>query len=168
MYSRTDNMLYLAIIVGLIGILLAACPAKWLHHGSSCYLFSTDAHEWTIARDVCQEYDGGYLAELETKDESDYLETLAKQTGKNFWLGGKDEVEGHWKWVTSGKNFTYTDWHPGEPNNLHHDEDCLHLFGSQGYQWNDFQCDVLQNYICEAGFKIAGPLIPDIGLAGKK
>ncbi|CAC5388321.1 MRC [Mytilus coruscus] len=143
--SSTDNMLYLAIIVGLIGISLAACPAKWQHHGSSCYLLSTDELDWTTAR----EYDGGYLAELETKDESDYIETFAKQI--DFWLGGRDEVEGHWKWVTSGKNFTYTDWHPGEPNDLNHDEDCLHLYGPHGYQWNDFRCSALQNYICEAG-----------------
>lgn len=37
-------------------------------------------------QDICQAYDGGYLAELETKDESDYLETLAKQTGKGMYL----------------------------------------------------------------------------------
>ncbi|VDH97795.1 C-type lectin superfamily 17 member A [Mytilus galloprovincialis] len=161
------DMMYLTIILGLLAIggSLAACPAKWLHHGSSCYFISTDELDWSTARDICQEFEGGYLCEIETKDESDYLETVTLPTHKGFWLGGKDEVEGHWKWMTSGKDFTYTDWSPNEPNDLNHNEDCLHLFQARSQHWNDIDCALKQNYICETRFNNAGP-IPDS--AGKK
>ena len=37
-------------------------------------------------------------------------------------------------------------WYSGEPNN--DNEDCVHLFTSQNYYWNDISCTTLNYPIC--------------------
>lgn len=67
-----------------------------------------------------------------------------------FWTGGNDiDVEGQWRWVTSGNPFTFTDWGPGEPNDTGGNEDCMLLLSNTGYTWNDLPCSTNSLYICE-------------------
>jgi hypothetical protein len=59
----------------------------------------------------------------------------------NLWIGYSDfQSEGVWVWA-SGDPTTYTNWSPGEPNNMNN-EDYAHMVGS-GFtnhdpgEWND-------------------------------
>ncbi|KAK3603507.1 hypothetical protein CHS0354_030360 [Potamilus streckersoni] len=77
-------------------------------------------------------------------------------TGRIFgrggvWVGATDLVfEGEWVWSESQGKLPeqhYTNWYPGEPNNLGSNENCLTIINS-GY-WNDIACSTLLHYLCE-------------------
>jgi len=83
-----------------------------------------------------------HLATLQTEDEQDFVYDLIQGYAGHdlvwWWLGGEDTAnEGDWRWVADGSNdpFTYTNWAPGEPNNLFN-EDYLYMYGATG-RWND-------------------------------
>lgn len=42
----------------------------------------------------------------------------------------------------------FTDWFPGEPNQMGGNEDCLAYSGG-AYIWNDIWCGLKGGYICE-------------------
>jgi len=65
----------------------------------------------------------------------------------DYWSSGNDlQVEGVWRWLSSGELVTLDTWTPGEPNNENGAENCMEL--NRGY-WNDDKCDKEQFYICE-------------------
>lgn len=109
----------------------------------------------------------GYLATITSKAERDYV---GQRLGGDGWFGASDaETEGDWKWITgpeAGTSFwsgpaavyggmpvpgQYSDWAPGEPNELEY-EDCAQFY-SNGQGWNDLDCDTskLDYYIVEYG-----------------
>ncbi|KAJ8309065.1 hypothetical protein KUTeg_013939 [Tegillarca granosa] len=71
------------------------------------------------------------------------------------WIGGSDwSVENTWVWEPTGKNISYTNWYPGQPNNSDGNENCLVLtavYKGQYGKWFDAHCDDLLYYICEKG-----------------
>lgn len=67
-----------------------------------------------------------------------------------YWLDGTDEVlEGVWVWASTGKQLSYTNWYPNEPNSAHGNEDCLEIKNHQFNGWNDINCSYEFNFICE-------------------
>lgn len=102
---------------------------------------------------------GGYLATIMSGAENQFVFSLvdspiywkAIPNGTNFgpWLGGfqapdAPDPSSGWSWVT-GEPFQYTNWHPGEPNDLfgNLEEDRLIFFaveettGTRSAFWND-------------------------------
>lgn len=68
----------------------------------------------------------------------------------NIWLGGSDILrEGSWVWVGSGEAFSYTGWHPTEPNNYHGDEHCALMMFNNNQDWADTNCANPNCFICE-------------------
>ena len=78
------------------------------------------------------------------------------------WIGGLQlansaEPAGGWNWVQPGESFSYTNWAPGEPNNLFANsinEDRLHYFAASpipaNNTWNDLPSGQLLNgYVLE-------------------
>lgn len=72
-----------------------------------------------------------------------------RQIKSSLWIGGTDFiVEGQWVWISTQKNLTYSDWAHDEPNgNI--SENCAQLGAHENLQWNDADCHLLYNYICE-------------------
>ncbi|CAC5417437.1 unnamed protein product [Mytilus coruscus] len=114
-----------------------------------------------IVSEFCRTYNS-YLATIETGGENSFLtdtiELLKNGIGKrdiddrDFWLGGTDEViEGVWVWAATGKDFTYTNWFPGDPDNWKTGENCLELTWLDGIpgKWNDQDCSFVSHFICE-------------------
>ena len=56
-------------------------------------------------------------------------------------------MEGIWEWSSTGKQFSIDDWNPGEPNN-DDNQDCLQIYQSSDYHWDDVGCSVHNYYIC--------------------
>ncbi|XP_052083568.1 perlucin-like [Mytilus californianus] len=145
------TVLKLWLFVNLLGVVFLECPLGWHHYDNSCYLFSTDRYNWLDAESSCRAHDAR-LAEVVSKNQSDYLMNMAITVGKDesYWLGGRDDViEGTWIWASTDKVFTYTDWYPGQPNNYNNNEDCLHMYASFNMKWNDFSCAGLNGFVCE-------------------
>nr|XP_034308987.1 perlucin-like isoform X5 [Crassostrea gigas] len=130
----------------------APCPHGWVNRGSSCYAFITDVPAtWTEAEVHCNLMQSR-LVEIETVVEDEFLEVHLLNGGfkGDFWIGLSDIlVEGEWVWMSTQKVAQYTNWWPGEPNNLHSPgEDCAALTGRL-FHWNDFPCLWHRNFICE-------------------
>jgi hypothetical protein len=61
---------------------------------------------------------------------------ISHQDISELWIGGYQnkfapeytEPLGGWKWIT-GESFTFTNWHPGEPDNSG-DQEALSLYGN--------------------------------------
>jgi hypothetical protein len=116
------------------------------------------AKTWSQAKESCSTQ-GGYLATVTSKEESDWIKTQ-NLIGSHKWgvfLGGTDsENEGTWKWIT-GEPFTYSDWSIGQPDNWngHGDgEDYLHFWFETQSKWNDIASDSQSEaasvpYLCE-------------------
>jgi hypothetical protein len=99
--------------------------------------------DWETARLACESV-GGHLATIHSAAENDIVFSLTgdpKSWPMRFgpWLGGYESASG-WAWVT-GEPWSWTNWEPGEPNNVcPFGEDRVH-FIHYGPQWNDLYHD---------------------------
>ena len=129
-----------------------AVPVQWeVSAGGNGHwyemIFDQPTAVWDVAAAsaAAQTYDGmtGYLATITSAAEQMFLNSL---NPNNFlmWLGGTDvDTENTWMWVTEPGGpipFSYTNWAPGEPNNLGN-EDYLHGWWTSAGQWNDIYPD---------------------------
>ena len=105
---------------------------------------------------------GGHLATITSPEEWSWIVAAIGTSilQENLWIGGTDSVkEGEWTWVT-GEPFSFTRWHPGEPNNSG-EEDYLH-FGPPESLWNDLQgTTTLPGYLLEFESAKLDPNNPD-------
>ena len=83
---------------------------------------------------------GGHLASIENEQEFNMVVNMFKASSSNCYLGGKRTGNGgngkgsqHWMW-TDGTPWSFTKWHPNEPNNAGGRES--YLITSRGH-WND-------------------------------
>ncbi|VDI74609.1 Hypothetical predicted protein [Mytilus galloprovincialis] len=160
------------LFVGIsISCVQSECHRGWFHHGNSCYFFSHTLKTWGDAASFCRTYNS-HLATVETGGENafltDTIELIKNGIGKrdiddrDFWLGGTDEViEGVWVWAPTGKDLTYTNWFPGDPDNWKTGENCLELSWYHGTHgtWNDQECSFESHFICETEFPASGSII---------
>jgi len=84
----------------------------------------------------------GHLVTITSADEQAFIEAqfptaLGAPGTFGYWIGGFSQTKDVYEWVT-GEAFSYTNWHPGEPN---YDATFtgLHFFGHDGTKglWND-------------------------------
>lgn len=57
----------------------SGCPTGWQAHNQSCYLINNDSSTWIYAMIQCMNF-GGYLVEINSADEDQYLRSQARQT----------------------------------------------------------------------------------------
>jgi hypothetical protein len=79
-----------------------------------------DGITWDVAKKTCQSLNAS-LVEIQTIEKQFILESFLGQFGLEsnklyfIWLNGHRESSAKWKWITSGKEFTYTNWSKDEP-----------------------------------------------------
>jgi hypothetical protein len=62
------------------------------------------------------------------------------------------QEEGVWIWMTSYTKLTstkFSNWSPGEPNNLQGNENCAAIMHATNGKWNDWHCNGDSYYACE-------------------
>ena len=86
---------------------------------------------------------------VQSKQEDDFLRgILVTEEDAHHWMGGSALLkEGQWMWHQNGDQFTYTNWVPGQPDNIEGREDCLMYW--KEIKWNDDPCNRQHSYICE-------------------
>ncbi|XP_061387571.1 lectin subunit alpha-like [Musca vetustissima] len=94
------------------------------------------------------------LVVLDTKEKTEALtRELKKVYGNdhpNIWIGGNDTAKNRqFVWITAKKNFTYTNWAGGQPDNKRGVEHCVMLWENHNYKWNDGDCLSKMLYVCE-------------------
>ena len=106
-------------------------------------------YTWYEARKACENTGRGYpLAIIRNRDDNINANIVCHQTIEDHcWIGLTDiDNEGEFKWI-DGSNPTFTDWHPGEPNDQGRVEDCAVIYDSfQG--WNDYHCNLTFPALC--------------------
>jgi len=120
---------------------------------------------------------GGWLAQIEDAPEENYwvvgklIEKMTEE-GKlvegeldgphwedQWWIGAKsytkhnDHNPGEWIWEATNTTVEWFDWAEGEPNDYHRQQCMSYLrytyFGNPTFQWNDWDCNTVADYICE-------------------
>jgi len=98
------------------------------------------------------------------------LETFLRQSGIDFnqlpyfWINAVRDSSGEWKWLKSGKKFTFTKWYADYPwkgymvnqNTLYDNNYVVVLTYSTekfGKWFNDRKADTTTNVICEHTFE---------------
>ena len=69
----------------------------------------------------------------------------------SFWIGYNDRrQEGNFAW-SDGKQNTYANWAPKEPNNngTERGENCGEYLWDKGGTWNDDKCGIQKMFLCK-------------------
>jgi hypothetical protein len=94
------------------------------HKALFLYISKTDPFirwaTWGVAKRTCESLNAS-LVEIQTKEKQFILESFLGQFGiesnklHKIWLNGHRESSGKWRWITSGKQITYTNWADSQP-----------------------------------------------------
>merc|ERR1712241_25147 len=131
-----------------------SCASGWNKHGRYCYKYFGDKLKWQDAQDKCKSM-GGFLPEILTKDDDDFIKKMVTDEDHSIWLGADDNKEnGKMVWATSGKLVSdgFEDWAPGQPDDdggKDGSENCM-MFSVKSGGWNDDQCDDKHRLVCQA------------------
>ncbi|XP_066273397.1 uncharacterized protein [Branchiostoma lanceolatum] len=112
-----------------------ACPSGYKGHGGICYKAFNAKKTFLQAAKACYA-DGGTLAMPRDAATNDFIKSLKDAIDPSgfFWFGLVDQhKENEWVWIDGRPLGSFSDWKPGEPNNLG-DEDFAEYFPTQ---WND-------------------------------
>merc|ERR1719234_2261477 len=136
---------------------MADCSHPWTSVETGCYLFQKSNSTWYEARRDCQQK-GGHLVEIDSKEEEEaIIDGISRQGWDGdlgFWIGLTDIFhDGTWVWDHFGRPLNFSNWAPGEPNNLNGLQHCAALDLYVG-GWTDVGCDSVRaeqyGSICEA------------------
>lgn len=128
MVKHVHLFLILAIVWGL------ALPgvAQAIPYGGHDYFLTATTKYWTDAESEAVAA-GGHLVTINDAAEESWLRTTFGTS--LLWIGFTDQTaEGTWVWI-SGEPVTYTNWAPGEPNNLGNED--YAVMNWSGIKWND-------------------------------
>ncbi|XP_071101299.1 perlucin-like [Haliotis cracherodii] len=135
-----------------------SCPLGYASHSESCYKMFPLAATWPEAVVFCKTF-GAKLSMITDQQEQDFVENYINglhnsHLTQDIWLGGSDLlVNQEWLWTNTMNHIQYSNWKPGEPNNVGSGasvtEDCLALMPSDNYQWNDAPCTDRMYFLCE-------------------
>ena len=97
---------------------------------------------WTEAKTYCESL-GGHLATITSQEEQDFIFSLLTNVSRPYYFLGGCKEDNSMKWIT-GEPFTYTNWAPGEPNNIRGQEFYLMIYTGNDAEnnytpgmWND-------------------------------
>lgn len=135
--------------------------------GNHNYYLSDGSFSWQTAHTNALAL-GGVIACINSASENQFLTAALASYNTDPWLGAfqnysnpnYSEPSGGWEWMDGTSFSTYTNWHPGEPNNAG-GEDYLQFYYTTG-TWNDAYVGGILRYVLEiptpiALTRLAGP-----------
>jgi len=148
----------------------AAAPTQWAVNGH-WYEHITVAQSFhdAVAEAETRTHLGlaGHLVTIGSAAENEFVHGLTQASAT--WLGASDvTVEGEWRWVSgpeTGQLLTYTNWGPGEPNNVGNEDYAIFNNPWGGGMWND-RPDTTAFYVVEYSAPIPEPLSYTMFLSG--
>jgi len=87
---------------------------------------------WQEAKVYCENL-GGHLVTITDADEQNFIENsiLSSATKNNYWLGGHENDDGSWYWVTD-ETWDYANWGRDQPDG---DGPALMMYNSEENSW---------------------------------
>ncbi|XP_071114485.1 perlucin-like protein [Haliotis cracherodii] len=133
------------------GQVFGDCLDEWTSYAGSCYALVDAPETWAGAAEICERF-GGYLVEITSSDENDFVKRFVKARGTaNVWTGGSDLLSaGHWRWLYSRDIITYFEWASGQPS-FGSTIRCIQLWSENAFSWDDTACDFENAFVCETG-----------------
>ncbi|MHC4248043.1 MAG: lectin-like protein [Planctomycetota bacterium] len=130
-------------------------PREPVSFGGHRYKLYEQKMAWHDAKRFCEER-GGHLVTITSKEENDFVTSLARASGDFVWIGFSDEArEGEWEWVT-GEPSTFTAWGQGpgtegrvQPDNWNGNQDVAILHRGANWKWDDSHAHVQLAFVCE-------------------
>uniref|UniRef100_A0A674IUI9 C-type lectin domain-containing protein n=1 Tax=Terrapene triunguis TaxID=2587831 RepID=A0A674IUI9_9SAUR len=90
---------------------------------------------------------GGLIASPRNSAENSAIQQIVVRHNKAAYIGINDiQTEGSFKYL-NGEAIGYSNWAPGEPNNVGGIEDCVEVYPDG--RWNDKSCNDKRLIICE-------------------
>ncbi|XP_062568970.1 macrophage mannose receptor 1-like isoform X1 [Saccostrea cucullata] len=122
----------------------------WVRANNKCYQFYDKPWStYTQARSNCQQL-GGDLLKIDSIDDRYWLEQQMVMNGhySMYFTGLNDQAkEGDYRWADGTPyNVSFVNWNQ-EPNAWNGNEDCAAI--TADYNWNDEDCTISFQYICE-------------------
>ncbi|KAM4611435.1 ladderlectin-like [Polymixia lowei] len=118
------------------------CPGGWTKYCSRCFIYVPTRRTWAESERNCLSL-GGNLASINSAQEYHRVQDMIRKLAKGFprtWLGGHDATqEGVWLW-SDGEQFSYTNWHHGQPDNGGRGQHCLTMNYGGVKRWDDEYC----------------------------
>lgn len=107
----------------------------------SMYFYNPQSLSGSAAQAFAQTLGANLISIQSMAENSCIINALnSKGYGGVIWIGLNDEaVEGVFEWYDQSP-VTFTNWAPGEPNNLGGNEDCVQIYPDG--LWNDLPCNV--------------------------
>ncbi|MFN9913859.1 MAG: C-type lectin domain-containing protein, partial [Pirellulaceae bacterium] len=116
------------------GSLTTLLPTQGYRQYNGSFYRLLEAGTWEQAQAQAQSL-GGNLVTINSQQEQDFL--ISEFGGsQEYWIGLNDKVtEGQFQWI-NGETSSFSNWAPGEPNNLGNEDYVSMNFGAPG-KWND-------------------------------
>jgi len=132
--------------------LLPLSPVPKFH---KTYFVSTFGLDWFDALEFCRGHNLQLLS-IESSTEQIYLRThltplLVGGPGDYTWYTSGTDLgqEGRFRWTSSGKPLSFSNWLSGQPDNGGTGQHCLVLSGIGPIGWADEACNRGFGFICE-------------------
>ncbi|MGK7899453.1 MAG: DUF4347 domain-containing protein [Xenococcus sp. (in: cyanobacteria)] len=127
-----------------------------LSYNNNQYFLTSGVLTWEQAQAEAENL-GGNLVSINDAAEETWLKDNFGTT-EGFWIGINDfQNEGNFEWV-SGQPVTYTNWAPGEPNNLGGNQDFGRMNFGAGLEWDDSGAGTTLRGIIEIGGSNPSPI----------
>ncbi|KAK3099724.1 hypothetical protein FSP39_008583 [Pinctada imbricata] len=184
-YVLIDDIMVYNAPCDTVGIRAPFCPSnsfkRTVGNTTKCYTLHPEKLTWTDAIGKCKKsWPLASLVSITSAAESVFLTNLIGNNTEmrqaaafGIWTRGNDIVkEGSYVWAGTHGNptpITYSNWHPGQPNNIGGVQDCVTIqYPTQDFQWGDENCGDAHAFICEAEY-ISSPTpaghTPNIGVS---
>ncbi|XP_057654302.1 C-type lectin 37Db-like [Diorhabda carinulata] len=127
--------------------------------GKSYYVDTVFKTNFFKAMQFCRQQ-GMQLLSISSREEDNRIGNFLRQNGlahRRYWTSGTNFGDrNQWIWLSTGQDFTFTNWPPGEPSfkNTDHEENCVEYLSwgkpHNGFAWNDIDCMKEFYFICES------------------
>ncbi|XP_073828778.1 lectin subunit alpha-like [Musca autumnalis] len=114
------------------------------------YIDSEQKYNWFQAEHECTLRKMSLIS-INSAEKNAILDGILKkefQLCPYLWIGGNDlGEENHFVWSANGRDFNFTNWRVGAPDNIHNKEHCVHITHKR--DWNDIDCSYKFGFICD-------------------
>ena len=147
----------LVLIVAIMVVSAQAdpCLPTEKRFGNSCYKLLTGEMTWDDASKICMDR-GTVLMVPDSLDEHEFLWNMFKASSAvgDVWIGCNDKMkEGRYvREGEKGKECSYRNWAPGQPDNYLGSQHCLQMWREYSGRWDDDSCTKTKFAICERPF----------------